>query len=158
MAAGMHYALHRVDESKTVHHSYRAGRNDCLKVGLDPWRSGEVDSPAGWSGANGRGPTQFLFRCRGIPLLVSQLVQRVVPLDRIESGDLRRQQGGLIEPAAEETRRFEVILEQVIQGLEVPRVQLNCFFEVLARFPGVTGAVNGLDCSARRPNARPSHK
>ena len=54
-------------------------------------------------------------------------------------------------PAAQETGRFQVILEQIGERLQVPRIQLHRPFEVLARLWREPGAVNGLAVSARRP-------
>ena len=57
--------------------------------------------------------------------------------DGIDSGDLTGGSGGFIQTSAHKTGRFQVIFEEIAEGLFVGWVELDGLFEVLARLTGM---------------------
>ncbi len=112
---------------------------------------GQIEDAADLPGGEFDGPLQMGFGAIIKFFLFGQLCQSVLGFGWIQSADPVHESLGHVCSAAEEARGFEVMGEEIVQGLFVLRVERHRFFEALAGFGGVRGGdehVGGFGASA----------
>src|SRR6185437_7450763 len=105
--------------------------------------AGEIDETPHLLRRHRHCASKLIFRSAAVLLLVGKLRLSVMIFRRIDLTDPLRNILRFIDAATQEAGRLQVIVEQIVEGFSIVRVQLNRFFEALARLYGVEGSGKG---------------
>src|SRR5208283_1450814 len=130
-------------------HQLRAARRDSfgsrqalvgfLDAALPHQKARQLNQLADLLRSGFHGAPQVSFGGGILAAFLGKLGLREIPLGGAELRHLRRRALRLIHPAAQKAGRFDVVIEQIGQRIEVARVEFDGPLQILARFRCVAG-------------------